>query len=170
MAEAWFTEVDIAVKVGERSPGTGRLYRDRIDKQIVPAMGALRLREVTVARVDRLLRAVREHHGGAVGRATRAVLSGMFGLAARHDAVPSNPVRDTAPIRSVTRARHALTLNEVRDLRLRLAADEKANRWDLPDLVDVMLGSGIRIGEAKIGTRSTMTAQVSLRSFADHKD
>src|SRR3954468_14738611 len=103
-----------------------------------------RLREVTVARVDRLLKTVREHHGVSVSRATRNVLSGMFGLAPRHDAVPVNPVRDAAPLRAPAKEKHALTLDEVRDLRARLAADQRAVDWDLPDLVDIMLATGLR--------------------------
>jgi hypothetical protein len=78
LAEEWFAEVKIAVDMGERSPGTGRLYRDRLDNQIFPALGALRLREVTVSRVDLLLKRVRDGHGVSVAKATRTVLSGMF--------------------------------------------------------------------------------------------
>src|SRR3954452_12938742 len=144
LAEAWYEEIDLAVRAGDRSPGTGRLYRDRIDNQIVPGIGALRLREVTVGRVDRLLKTVRERHGVSVSRATRNVLSGMFGLAARHDAIAFNPVRDAAPLRVPVKEKHALTLDEVRDLRARLAADQRAVDWDLPDLVDIMLATGLR--------------------------
>jgi hypothetical protein len=48
LAEEWFSEVRLAVEMGERSPGTGTLYRDRLDNQVIPAFGALRLREITV--------------------------------------------------------------------------------------------------------------------------
>jgi integrase len=147
LAEEWFSEIRAAVDAGDRSPGTGRLYRDRIDKQIVPAIGSLRLQEVRVSRVDRLLKATRDHHGVAVAKATRTVLSGMFGLAVRHDAIESNPVRDAAAIRSKRAEHRTLDLEEVWDLRGKLAADEKAVAWDLPDLVDMMLATGLRIGE-----------------------
>jgi integrase len=147
LAEEWFSEIRAAVESGDRSPGTGRLYRDRIDKQIVPAIGSLRLQEVRVSRVDRLLKATRDHHGVAVAKATRTVLSGMFGLAVRHDAIESNPVRDAAAIRSKSTEHRTLDLEEVWDLRAKLAADEKAVGWDLPELVDMMLATGLRIGE-----------------------
>ncbi len=81
LAEQWFSEIDAATRAGERSPGTWQTYRDRLDNQVIPALGALRLREVTVSRVDRVLKATREHHGVSVARITRTVLSGMFGLA-----------------------------------------------------------------------------------------
>ncbi len=148
LAEEWFSEIRAAVASGDRSPGTGRHYRDRLDNQVIPAIGALRLREVRVSRIDRLLRTVREQHGVAVSRATRTVLSGLFGLAARHDAVFSNPVRDAAAIRGTAPEHRTLELEEVWDLRAKLAADPKAVEWDLVDLVDMMLASGLRIGEA----------------------
>jgi hypothetical protein len=100
VADMWFEEICLAVAVGERSPGTEQAYRDRLDNQILPAMGALRLRELTISRVDHLLRVTRDHNGVAVAKLTRTVLSGVLGLAARHDAVRANLVRDAAPIRS----------------------------------------------------------------------
>lgn len=45
-------------------------------------------------------------------------------------------------------ARRALTPAEAGDLQARLAADARAVRLDLPDLVQFMLGTGVRIGEA----------------------
>src|SRR3954452_20611270 len=39
VAEEWFTEIRAAVAVGERSPGTERAYRDRLDNQVLPALG-----------------------------------------------------------------------------------------------------------------------------------
>jgi len=147
LAEEWFSEVQAAVDAGEKSPGTGRLYRDRIDKQIIPAIGGLRLREVRVSTVDRVLKTVRKRHGVAVAKATRSVLSGMFGLATRHDAMAANPVRDTARLHTVKKVFRVLDLNEVRDLRAKIAADQKAVDWDLPDLADMMMSTGLRIGE-----------------------
>jgi len=133
--------------VGERSPGTGRAYRDRLDQQVIPAIGALRLREVTVSTVDHVIKTTRERHGVSVAKLTRTVMSGMFGLAVRHDAMVSNPVRDAAPIRVGRKVGSHLELAEVWDLRARLAEDQKAIDWDLVDFVDMMLASGLRIGE-----------------------
>ncbi len=147
LAQEWFSEIQAAVDAGDRSPGTSQTYRDRLDNQVLPAIGALRLREVTVSRVDRLLKTTREKHGVAVAKLTRTVLSGLMGLAARHDAIGSNPVRDAASIRSAHKERHALELEQVWDLRAKLAADQLAIDWDLPDFADMMLATGLRIGE-----------------------
>ena len=80
---------------------------------------------------------------------TRSVLSGMCGLAARHDAVPRNPVKDA---RSITQPRRAtpksLTLAQVRQLRAMITYDNTAVARDLPDFVAFMHATGLRIGEA----------------------
>ena len=128
LAEEWFSEIRVAVEVGERSPGTGRAYRDRLDQQVIPAIGALRLREVTVSTVDHVIKTTRERHGVSVAKLTRTVMSGMFGLAVRHDAMVSNPVRDAAPIRVGRKVGSHLELAEVWDLRARLAEDQKKTK------------------------------------------
>jgi integrase len=147
VAEEWSSEVQVAVAAGERSPGTEQAYRDRLDNQILPALGALRLRELSISRVDTLLRRTRERHGVGVAKLTRTVLSGVLGLAARHDAIRGNLVRDAAPIRSQGKVRNSLSLERVQDLRAKLAADEPAVAQDLPDIVDPMVATGLRIGE-----------------------
>src|SRR5262245_33195576 len=65
-AEVWCSEIAIAVQRGELSPGTRTLYRGRLDDQVIKALGGLRLREVTVSRVDRMIKAVRQGHGVAI--------------------------------------------------------------------------------------------------------
>jgi integrase len=78
------------------------------------------------------------------------VLSGILGLAVRHGLLPTNPVREAAIRRGTRTSRgpRGLTVEETRQLRARLTADPDAARRDLPDLVDFMLGTGVRIGEA----------------------
>jgi hypothetical protein len=39
VAEEWFAEIQLAVNAGERSPGTEQAYRDRLDNQVLPALG-----------------------------------------------------------------------------------------------------------------------------------
>jgi integrase len=66
----------------------------------------------------------------------------------RQGALPVNPVRDTRPIACPRKRVRALTVGEASDLLTRLRADQTAVRLDLPDLVEFMLGTGVRIGEA----------------------
>ncbi|MGW0518229.1 site-specific integrase [Crossiella sp. NPDC003009] len=147
LGNAWFAEL----KERDIPPaeGTLRAYRDRLDKQVFPELGALRIREVTVSRVDRVVKGVRKKHGPSVAKVTRTVLSGLFGMAVRHDAMDSNPARDVAAIQvQPKKPTQALELVEARELRAKIHASKQARDWDLPDLTDFMLATGLRIGEA----------------------
>ena len=144
LAEAWWNEIEN----NRRSPGTLRLYRDRLDRQIIPSLGSLRVRELTVGTVDRHLRSVTDSNGPAVAKAVRSVLSGMCRLACTHDALQRNPVRDATPITTKAhRKPRSLTVPEIRQLRAMLTYDHTAIRRDLPDFIDMMLATGLRIGE-----------------------
>ena len=78
------------------------------------------------------------------------MLSNVCAYAARLDAMARNPVRDTSPI-SVKPKKgkpRALTAAGIRQLRAFITYDTAARRRDLPDLIDVMAATGMRIGEA----------------------
>ncbi|RBY76806.1 site-specific integrase [Geodermatophilus sp. TF02-6] len=143
LAEAWYSSL------ADLSPTTMQAYRDRLDRQILPGLGQLRIRELTVGILDRHLRLVATDHGAATTKMTRSVLSGICTLATRHDALPHNPVRDVgalaAPARSSPRA---LTVPELKQLRAALTYDEQAIARDLPEFIDLMMATGMRIGEA----------------------
>ena len=143
LAEAWFSGLE------NLSPTTLQAYRKRLDQQILPGLGNLRVRELSVGTVERHLRLVSDKHGPAMAKMTKSVLSGICGLAARHDALDRNPVRDTGSLKAPTKkAPTALTADEARKLLAQLDADETARGRDVPDLVAFMLASGCRIGEA----------------------
>jgi integrase len=147
LAEVWFASLEA------QSPSTRQRYRDRVDKQILPALGELRLRELSIGTVDRFLKTVTKHHGAAMAKMTRSVLSGMCGLAARHDALDRNPVRDAHAITQPRKpAPKSLSVEEVRQLRALMTYDDKAVARDLPEFVSFMLASGLRIGEASAVT------------------
>lgn len=143
LAEKWFGELE------GKSPSTMQAYRDRLDRQVLPALGSVRVREISVGLLDRHLAAVRASHGPSLAKMTKSVISGMCGLACRHDAMKSNPCRDVARISSrPRRAPRSLTVNEVKAVREWLSEDDKARERDLPELVAFMVATGLRIGEA----------------------
>ena len=145
LAEAWWSEIE----EGHHSPGTLRNYRDRLDRQVIPSLGKLRVRELTAGVVDRHLRVVKEKHGAGTAKLVRTVLSGMCTVAVRHDALDRNPLRDVAAIKRTgpRRTPQALTAADATQLHAALIADPKAVARDLPDLVSMMLATGLRIGE-----------------------
>jgi integrase len=147
VVRVWLVDLRAEVVTGEKAPGTGALY-DTTAEWITASMGDLRLRELTVGRVDRFLAATANHHGPGSAKRAKTVLNGVLGLAARHDAIRTNPVRDAARIKhGEKKSAVALTLTQVYDLRMKLVADQKALDWDLLDFVDMMLATGKRIGE-----------------------
>jgi integrase len=146
VAELWWEEF----QRGQPSPNTKRLYRDRLDRQILPSLGDVRLRELSVGVCDRHIQSVAATHGIATAKATKSVLSGVCKYAARHDAIDRNPVRDIGPIHQSKprRPTQALSADEAIELRDAYRSDPLARKRDLPDLLDFMLATGLRISEA----------------------
>ena len=81
-------------RLGQRSPGTVETYSRQLNAHVLPALGALRLGEVTTPLVDRFVTDVHEHVGPATGRTCRSIVSGVMALAVRHGAVSANPTRE----------------------------------------------------------------------------
>jgi integrase len=150
VAERWYADVCQDVADGTKSPNTARLYRHYLDRHILPGIGALRLSEATIPRLDEFITAVRNRSGTAAAKACRSALSGMLGHAARQGAIPTNPVRDIGRLPGLRRTVKArsLTLTECRRWIAQLEADPAAVRRDLPDLTRWLLATGVRIGEA----------------------
>lgn len=127
-----------------------KTYRSAIRRHIVPTIGKVRVGEVTTGLLDVFIGGVTS---ASSAKTCRVVLTGMFGLAARHDAVEHNPVRETtarAPKRGMVRA---MTVGEVARYRANVASWSGGNAFgptrgmDLPEIVDVLFGTGARIGE-----------------------
>lgn len=149
LAALWSEEI----RAAGRADATRRRYRETLDNYVLPALGSLRIREVTVSRVDRFLKTTTEKVGGPTAKLCRSVLSGMMGMAVRHDAAEANPLRDVAPITIAKPEPRALTADEVRTVREAVHKYQNAPRrgryasQDLLPLVDLLLATGARIGE-----------------------
>ena len=146
LGDAWFE----ALGRQDLSPNTTRAYRLCLDKHVYPALGEVRIRQLTVSLVDRFLATLADRRGYGAAKMTRSVISGMCALAARVDALDRNLVRDAGPIRKTTpdRTVRAMTVPQLRQLRAMLTYDDTARRRDILDLIDIMMASGARIGEA----------------------
>lgn len=146
LLDQWMTDV----RNSDRTDATVAYYERAVDKIIKPGLGAVTLRESTTGQIDRFLRAIPSVSGQ---RDARVVLRQAFALAARYDCVPHNPVTDAyRPPASRSKPR-ALELDDVQELRRRIRAWQDEQRlgprraYDLVEIVDVMLGTGARIGE-----------------------
>src|SRR3954452_24284838 len=99
-AEEWIIAIDQLAARGQRSPNTAQLYRQTLTAHVLPAVGALRLRELTVPRLDKFVQDVWAHRGAATAELARTVVSGVVGLAVPQGALCSSPVRHLARISS----------------------------------------------------------------------
>lgn len=135
-------------RAAERAPRTIDSYQWAIDTVITPAIGGLRVREATTERLDRFLEHVGRERGKGAAKTCRSVLSGMLGLAVRSGAGKVNPVREVA---SISRRNEGATLIPIESMPGILAAvaeSQDLKRLDLVDLVELWVGTGLRISES----------------------
>ena len=130
-----------------RADATILAYEDSLRVHVLKGVGALQVRELTVGVAERFLIAVQTKAGPSAAKHAKTVLSGIMGMAARHEAIAHNPLKEVSAIATPRKEARSLTLDEVRTIRAGIRADAKAVERDLPDLVDFMLGTGLRIGE-----------------------
>lgn len=123
-------------------------YSTHMTNTVLPALGELRLCEMTVVRVEQFLRACEDRFKPNTVRTIRTVVSGVLAYAVRCGAMSANPTREVGQIEGERKAVRALTRDERIELLGTLDADPVAQRYDIPDLVRFMLGTGCRIGEA----------------------
>ena len=130
-----------------------KAYSSTVRNQIVPVIGERRLRDCRTSVLDRVIK----------GRAAfgydptmlRKVLHGMFAVAVRHDVMASNPVREVARISRPRREIEYLDLAQIQEVRglieasFRKAPPGPRPTNDLRDAVDLILGTGCRIGETR---------------------
>lgn len=148
-------------EAADLASNTLRRYREVADDHVRPGLGAVRLREATVPRLEAYLRGLATATGAPTARLARTVLSGAFTIATRHGALRQNPMRDVAGVTVTRKDPHALTVEQVRAVRAAITAwqnpppaeDGKPRRGRprttaLIDLVDFILATAVRIGEA----------------------
>ena len=133
----------------DRTEGTRRLYTWTLERHVLPALGARRLREITTRTVEQTLKAMRDHHGASVARTSRVILSQVMATAVRLDAIERNPVRDAQQPKVRKPEPKALTIDELAQVRTAIAAHEAKGRSksDVADVVELLIATGARIGE-----------------------
>lgn len=151
LAPIWweeFTDRDRAVNTRIR-------YKDILDRIVLPGIGAWQIHEARVSRLNRFMKKVRDDHGATTAKLMKAVLFGLLSVAVANDVIEANPMREVQQVRITPKAVRALTVEEVAELRAGLTDWQqhtgKAGRPrpnDLLDVIDIMLATGCRIGEA----------------------
>ncbi|WP_045309568.1 site-specific integrase [Lentzea aerocolonigenes] len=147
--EMWQVKFQKLVDMGKRSPSSLDTYTSILNRHVLPGLGEVRIREMTVARIDAFLTALWRSVGVDSAKTARSVISGALRIAVKDKALETNPVRDTDPLESGRKKSPRALTREERLLWLEmLESDPVAVRKDLPDLSRFMMATGVRIGEA----------------------
>ncbi|RXZ72509.1 tyrosine-type recombinase/integrase [Agromyces albus] len=150
LAEAWLEDLQLDV---DRSDGTKEVYERELRSLVLPFFEHFTVREVTVGRVERYLRAQRAQ-SYARAKHSRTILSMVMALAVRREVIPRNPVKETSRLKKPKHTPKAITPEQITAIRTaarewRTGDDVKGPRPDgqVRDLIEVMLGTATRIGE-----------------------
>ncbi|MBD3946346.1 site-specific integrase [Nocardioides ganghwensis] len=144
VADMWLREVNDS----DKAVGTKERYREVVERHVRPALGSLRVHELSVGLIDSHLTAVRDRSGPSAAKAVRTALTGILGVAVRHDALQVNLAGQTRPVAVGSKVVVALAAEEVVALRQAVRLDPSAVAADFPDLIDLLLATGVRINEA----------------------
>ena len=119
-----------------------KLWAERLSQNL----GSLQLRELTAGALDAYLAGI---DLPSVRYNQRLTLKMALDEAVRLGALLHNPVLATRPVKTKKKEVRALDLEQVKVLRSLVAALEPTPTYDgwMPDLVDVLLGTGCRWGE-----------------------
>lgn len=132
-----------------RAARTLDAYESVVRSIVVPRLGDLTVAEATPSRLQKFITAIGAENGPGAAKTSRSVLSGMFALAVRDDALRASPVAVLESAKKMTsRASVALPLDQVSRFRETISRDVELQRLDLADLLLFMLYTGARIGEA----------------------
>lgn len=141
-------------------------YACHVRNHVVPALGQLRIPECTVSRLEDMFDDLADSGLALSSRQViRAVTGGVLQVAVRHEVLVRNPVKDMSRLSARNfdsdeddvededsgdgrKQPRSLTSDELVEFLALLDADRYAPQGDLPDLVRLMLGSGLRLGEA----------------------
>lgn len=142
------------LEVRELAEGTKESYRDLVRLQVLPAFENFTLGEITTGRVEWFLKSQAAHsHSRAMH--SRTMLNLLFGYALRNDALARNPVEGTSQLRKPRNIPQALTPGQIASIRKAAAAWRSEDGLPGPksdgqvrDLIEVLLGTGMRPGEA----------------------
>ncbi|MET0494354.1 MAG: tyrosine-type recombinase/integrase [Actinoplanes sp.] len=151
LAELWLEEITAEERV---TPQTIDRYKGSVRTAILPAVGDLRIREASVGRLDKFLRRIAQDYPAAA-KLAKVVLGQMLALAVRRGALTTNPVRDTGRLRTSRRRVVALDTEQLDAVRAAIRKWQQPTpgkpgprpTGDLADIVDLMLATGVRIGE-----------------------
>jgi integrase len=143
----------VELESSDKASRTKDKYTYSVNKYILPALGEVRINEATSGVIDRFIRGVVEDVGPSTARTCGAILSWMFKVALRHDAVTMNPVIGISIPRMKKAKPKALDVEQYQDLRAKIIAWEREpalgrpRTQELHEIADFLISTGVRPGE-----------------------
>ncbi|GAA1817324.1 tyrosine-type recombinase/integrase [Agromyces neolithicus] len=138
----------------EQRDTTRHENRRLIEKKIAPHMGALAIREIKASTVLRVYKAI-HNETPSTARNVKALISQICSYAVMNDLMAANPAREVKRVRQQSKPIYAPAPMELEVLRgiirdFQNRADRMGPRPSdlLGDVVDLILSTGARIGEA----------------------
>lgn len=141
LAEYYFGEI---VDDGAKD-GTITTYRSNYSRYILPAIGKVKLRQITVARLQQIIRAQKDKPATAKG--IRVVLVNMFDVAVRHDALRVNLASNTKPVAIARKRVEALSPDRVKGMIHMFSLASQVHGRDMDAPLKVLAVTGCRTGE-----------------------
>lgn len=126
--------------------------KENLTLHVRPQVGSWPIEDATAMRLDQVIQKTLENKGVLPSRSMRSNLNQVLALAVRWGLLDQNPIPQTAPISVPRREVKALSPTQAREFRAFVRSTSGADEADCyvqqAEIIDVMLGSAIRIGEA----------------------
>ncbi|MBT2498526.1 tyrosine-type recombinase/integrase [Agromyces sp. ISL-38] len=151
LADAWLDDLRLDV---ERAESTKETYGRQLRTQVLPFFEDFAVREITVGRIERYLKQQRQV-SYSMAKHSKTTLSMVLAFGVRQGLLERNPVKETSQLKKPKRIPKALTSEELAAIRTAASEFGTDPNWMGPrpdgqvrDLIEVMLGTATRIGEA----------------------
>ena len=151
LVDYWLEDIELEDRLAKQTRDRYFLHMRQL---VLPAFGSLALREIGVARCDQFIKALAKQSYNKA-RQAKVVLRLAFGLAVRHEIIPRSPMDGIARLHKPPHEVDALTPVEVNAIRLAtrfwetgIATSGPKPDGQLSAIIEVMLGTSARIGEA----------------------
>ena len=151
LVDYWLEDIDLEDRLAR---STRDRYGYHMRQLVLPAFGNLALREIGVARCDMFIKQMAKQSYNKA-RQAKVIMRLAFGLAVRHEIIPRNPMDGIARLHRPPHVPDALTPQEVNSIRLAVRFWETGivptgpkPDGQLSAIIEVMLGTSARIGEA----------------------
>ena len=152
-ATQWISRFADKVKAGDVTQQTWDMYSDAVQRLVIPNLGGLTMGELTTGAITQALDEM-SAQAPSNARVARVVMKHVVRYAMQQDWLERDVMVGTDTYRTATPAIKVLSADELRQVRRAVKAWQGGNRYGPPrgpatlDALDLMLGTGARIGEA----------------------